>query len=917
MRNLLLAIIFLFTLSSQIYSQWIPQNSGTTNRFMTCFFLDENTGWAAGNLGTIVKTTDGGQNWISQSISTSDIIHSIFFTDPLNGWLVLYEFVPERHGAIMHTTNGGDSWFLQLTESGSTLHRVFFTDINNGYALGSSGILFKTTNSGQYWSDISPFYDYWLYSMFFFNPNEGWVGGGLEGYFLRTINGGQSWSYINLPTNERMMSLFFIDDNNGWACGAGGKIIRTTNYGLDWSLGNSGVNVELRDIKFINQEEGWSVGLSGKILHTVDGGAYWLQQNSGTSSSLFGAYFADSLKGWVVGENGIILHTTNGGGISTFQTTFEKTYGGINSERGVAINKTIDGGYMIGGSTASFTSSEDMYLVKLDSTGTIQWTKVYNSFGYDRIHGVEQTIDGGYFLSGYVGDGSGLFDLAFAKVDVNGNVVWAKYSGSVEAEEFRKLSLTPDGGFFAAGYNASFGVGAKDVQAMKVSSTGNIEWAKTYGTLYEDFNSSCKVALDGNYVLAGATDITGGYGIRPTIIKLDTLGNIIWAKYYQGYVEDWGRDLIETPDSGFLLVGETKSYGLGGSQDIYLIKTNSSGDVEWARSYGGIGNDVAYAVVKSSDGKYVVAGCTSSFGFGGYDGFLMKVKVDGSLEWFHTYGGYTSDYIYDMMETPDLGFALTGRRSSNTLGGDDVYLVKTDATGYSICAFGTYSPNIFVISNLQAIDLNMGTLNLISSANLTLTSFTPNSGQTTSCAIIPVELKSFNYEIEENDLVLNWSTVTEINNQGFKVFRDGSEIGFVAGSGTTTEPRQYFFRDEDIKSGTYNYILVQIDLDGSTHTMGELEVIVNDIPADFILEQNYPNPFNPSTKIQYSIPEETFMKLSVYNSLGEKVADLEEGMKQAGYYEVNFDGSDLPSGIYFYTLSTSKSTITKKMMLLK
>ena len=124
-------------------------------------------------------------------------------------------------------------------------------------------------------------------------------------------------------------------------------------------------------------------------------------------------------------------------------------------------------------------------------------------------------------------------------------------------------------------------------------------------------------------------------------------------------------------------------------------------------------------------------------------------------------------------------------------------------------------------------------------------------------------------------------------------------------------------KDESVKPGTYHYALVQIDFDGSTRSVGELEVIVNHVPSDFILEQNYPNPYNPSTKIRYSIPEETYIKLSVYNSLGEKVVDLEDGMKLAGYYEVSFDGSALPSGIYFYTLSTGKLTITKKMILLK
>jgi photosystem II stability/assembly factor-like uncharacterized protein len=917
MRNLLLAIIFLFTVSSQVLSQWIPQNSGTTNRFMTCFFLDDNLGWAAGNLGTIVKTTNGGQNWTSQSISTTDHIHSIFFTDPLNGWLVLYEFVPDRHGSILRTTNGGDSWFTQLTVWGYSLHRLFFSDSNNGYAMGSNGVFYKTINGGQSWNDISPFNSYWLYSAYFFNPSEGWVGGGLEGYLLRTINGGQSWSYIGLPTNERMMSLFFIDENYGWACGAAGKILRTTNYGLDWLLGNSGVNVELRDIKFINQNEGWSVGLNGKIIHTADGGTNWLQQNSGTINNLFGVYFADSLKGWVVGDNGVILKTTNGGGVSTYQTQFEKTYGGINSERGVVIDGTNDGGYVIGGSTASFSSSEDMFLVKLDSTGIIQWTKVYNSFGYDRIHGVKQTTDGGYYLSGYVGDGNGLFDMAIAKIDAIGNIVWSKYSGSVQAEELRKLSLTPDGGLLVAGYNASIGVGSKDVQTMKISSNGTIEWAKTYGTLYEDFNSSCKVASDGNYVLSGALDISGSYDVRPTLIKLDTLGNIIWAKYFQGYIEDWGRDLIETPDGGFLIVGDTKSYGLGGSQDIFLIKTDNSGNVEWAKAIGGIGNEMVHCALLTSDSKCIISGSTNSYGFGSYDAFLLRINLSGDIEWFHTYGGNTGDNGYDVVEGIDQGFALTGGRSSNTLGGDDVWLIKTDVAGFSDCAFGTFNPNVFVISNLQAINLNMGTGSLISAADLTLTTITPNSGQTTSCAIIPVELKSFNYKIEKNNVKLSWTTATEINNQGFKVFRDNNEIGFVAGSGTTTELRNYSFNDENLNSGIYNYALLQNDFDGTSRGVGELTVEVKNIPSDFILEQNYPNPFNPSTTIGYSIPEVSFIKLSVYNSLGEKVADIEEGEKPAGYYEVNFDASTLPTGIYFYALSTGKFTATKKMLLLK
>ena len=596
---------------------------------------------------------------------------------------------------------------------------------------------------------------------------------------------------------------------------------------------------------------------------------------------------------------------------------FEKTFGGVEPERGIQIDVTADGGYMIVGSTESFTSSEIMFVIKLDSAGNLQWNTVYDAYGYGKLTGLKQTSDGGYYLAGFIEGGFGFLDQFIMKTDMIGNVQWAKNFGGIEADEFRKLSITAGGDLIVAGSNASFGVGAKDVQAIKINNNGDVEWAKTYGTLYEDFNSSCIIASDGNYVLSGAVDITGSYGIRPTLIKLDTLGNIIWAKYYSGYIEDWARDLIETSDGGFLITGDTRSFGLGGSQDVYLIKTNSSGNVEWAKSYGGISNDVGYGVVLSNDGKYLVAGYTNSFGFGGYDGLLMKVDLTGSLEWFRTYGGNTSDYIYDLIIASDNGFALTGRRSSNTLGSDDVWLVKTDENGFSNCAFGNYNPNVFTISNLQAINMNMGMLSHISAATPNLTTIIPNSSQTTSCAIIPVELKSFNYQLENQNVFLTWSTATETNNMGFKVFRNDIEIGFVAGSGTTTEHRQYSFKDQNVFNGSYIYSLIQIDYDGSTEKVGEVEVVLNNVPTNYVLEQNYPNPFNPNTIIGFALPRATNIKLSIFNTLGENVVVLEEGFREAGYYHTEFNGSNLPSGIYFYTLSSDNFTSTKKMILLK
>ena len=917
MKSFLFTLLICLVLPAFIFSQWTQQNSGTQKNLHNLFFLNENLGWVCGYDGTILKATDGGVDWTSYNIGTMDDIHAIFFIDSLRGWAVLYEYNPERHGSVIHTTDGGVSWNVQFSEWGYTLHSISFIDENNGWVAGSSGAVYHTSDGGNLWIQQYPATEGgWLWPIFFFDNNVGWTAGDPAFGLFKSTDGGNNWVSYSIPMVVQVLSIDFLDYQTGWLCGAEGQIVKTVNGGLTWQNLQSSTSEYLRDIYFVNYNIGWCVGHNGTILYTNNGGNSWSSQMSNTSKILRAVQFINGQVGWVVGENGVILKTTNGGG-TLEQNIFEKTYGGVLGERGVVIENTVDGGFIIGGSTASFTSSEDMYLIKLDSLGSIQWSKVYNSFGYDRIHGIKQINDGGYYITGYVGDANGLFDMAFARLDANGNIVWSKSSGNFNPEEFRKLSLTADGGLLASGYNASIGLGAKDVQAMKIGSNGVIEWAKTYGTVYEDWSISCLMAEDGNYILAGESDITGNYDIRPTLIKLDTLGNIIWAKYYSGNNEDWGRDLIKTPDSGFLLAGETTSYGYGGSQDIYLIKTDGQGNVDWARAYGGIGEEMVFSVILTSDSKFLISGSTASYGFGGFDAFLMKVTQDGSVDWFHTFGGNTNDYGYDVVKAIDQGYALTGRRSSNTLGGDDVYLVKTDMNGVSSCAFETFNPNVFNIQNLESINLNLGTLDNISSTNLPLTTINPNSGENNSCATIPVELKSFNYQLEMDDVILIWSTATEINNMGFKVLKNGNEIAYIVGAGTTTEPRNYSFKDENLASGVFRYDLLQIDFNGQTENIGTLEIEIQNNPDHYSLEQNYPNPFNPITMIRYSLKDDSKVTLDVYDVLGNKVKSLVNSYQNAGIYEIIFDGSDISSGIYFYHLKAGQFTEIKKLVLIK
>lgn len=186
--------------------------------------------------------------------------------------------------------------------------------------------------------------------------------------------------------------------------------------------------------------------------------------------------------------------------------------------------------------------------------------------------------------------------------------------------------------------------------------------------------------------------------------------------------------------------------------------------------------------------------------------------------------------------------------------------------------------------------------------------------------IIPVELTSFT-AISNNGVVqLNWQTATELNNHLFEIERktEASEyrtIGYVEGSGTTTEPKNYSYTDNTVVSGSYTYRLKQIDFNGTFTYSPEVEVEV--APLTFNLGQNYPNPFNPSTKIKYDVPEAGNITLAVYNVVGEEVAVLVNGYTEAGSFDVTFDASNLPSGVYLYKLQSDNSVQTKKMILMK
>lgn len=187
---------------------------------------------------------------------------------------------------------------------------------------------------------------------------------------------------------------------------------------------------------------------------------------------------------------------------------------------------------------------------------------------------------------------------------------------------------------------------------------------------------------------------------------------------------------------------------------------------------------------------------------------------------------------------------------------------------------------------------------------------------------LPVELVSFSALTLEKGVILNWVTASEIQNQGWNVERKYSDsewtnIGFISGSGTSTEIKNYSFIDEKVKDGIVSYRLKQLDYSGEYSYSDIVEVDIKILPVEFALEQNYPNPFNPSTTINFEVPKASHINISVYNAIGEKVAIIANELFEAGRYSKTFDASNLSTGLYIYRLSSDDAVFTKKMILIK
>ena len=366
----------------------------------------------------------------------------------------------------------------------------------------------------------------------------------------------------------------------------------------------------------------------------------------------------------------------------TAQITFQRTYGGADDDIGYSVQQTDDGGYILAGATRSFgAGNADAYLIKVDALGDTLWTRTLGGENDDYGGSVRQTADGGYIVAGGTQSfGAGNSDLWLIKTDASGDTLWTRTFGGAGWDGGGSIEQTADGGYIVAGVTNSFGAGSDDVWLVKTDSFGQSMWAKTFGGTSDDGGSSVHQNPDGGYIVAGVTNSFGAGSDDAWLIMTDSLGDTLWTRTYGDTFSDEGSSVQPTADRGYVLAGSTTSFGAG-SYDVYLIKTDANGDTLWTRTFGGTVWDDGYSVQQTSDGGYVIAGMTRSFGAGNHDACLIKTDADGNAVWTRAFGGDSSDYGFSLQQTTDRGYIMVGYTESFGAGGQDVYLIKTDSLG--------------------------------------------------------------------------------------------------------------------------------------------------------------------------------------------------------------------------------------------
>lgn len=449
---------------------------------------------------------------------------------------------------------------------------------------------------------------------------------------------------------------------------------------------------------------------------------------------------------------------------------WQKSFGGYWEESANSVLQTPDGGYIFAGRTNSTDGDVvgyawgqhnpfygDVWIVKTNATGTIEWQKLYGGFYNDAAIKIINTTEGGYLFTGNSESSNGTvtghignYDYWVVKLNTTGDIEWQKNLGGTSEDLVRDIKQTADGGYIAIGHSSSNlpnAHGMKEVYLVKLSGTGTIQWWKAFGGSNDDIGHSVSQTLDGGYILTGTTkSANGNFTVNKGmtdifIIKTNAIGTIEWQKTIGGTKEDFGHCIIALADGSYVLSGATSSTDGDittinrGSTDLWVAKMDTSGTIIWQKSYGGTTSEYydSCKIYQTSEGGFITMGtaysndgdCVGAHSYNTGDVWTVKLNSEGNKQWQRCFGGRGDDYGLNIIETVDKGYMISGTSRNNIInpaGADwtpstinntyDAWLIKLNPDSFLLNNEEFTASNISVYPNPVSDVLNIDVSNI-------------------------------------------------------------------------------------------------------------------------------------------------------------------------------------------------------------
>lgn len=706
-------------------------------------------------------------------------------------------------------------------------------------------------------------------------------------YYYKSSNAGNNWSSIREYSLDSMLSIYdglFINSLTGWIVGCsgtvnGGKILKTTNGGNNWFEQNTGdINYENRCLSFLNNNNGWvggGGGVDGKLYKTTNGGDSWTSQVFSNSWRIFAVKFFDLNNGWIMGENAFLARTTNGG-----LTWIQKTINNIQP--------------------ATYTFYRDLFPVSNNEA----WALVVRNAGFIYSH-LYKTTNGGdnwnltySYTDSLSTDANSMWNIKFQNIStgfgIGGYGFFVKTTNA--GINWNRINTNSDLGF-NTGLNTMFFSGNAEI----FGAGGN----PGYTYIIKSVNSGSNWTLKSLNRMLQFSQITFannncGFAISDTdsgkVYRTTNSGNN-WDLSIE-YTNYWFKKIEFANSSTGCAIISPNSYG---NSNARILRTTNSGN-NWYDV--NTPSNITAFTIKFVNQQNGIIGCDSN---------RLFVTTNAGLNWnlvslahsipFDIEGISFINNSTGWLSGHHFRFLAPGVYIRNIL-----WKTTNSGSNWNIMydSIGSLSNNI-----MQFVNENIGFK--ISNTGFNGYYKTTNSG--TNWFNVPLAIYPSSGTLKFINQNTGWISGTSSNNRILLKTTNGGESWIYQINEYGSSIRSIYAFDENNAwfCGNYNSIYKTTDGGG---IIG-IEPISNSLPNHFSLSQNYPNPFNPTTIINYQLSASSNVSLKIYDITGKEISVLVNQKQTSGYYNVKFDGSNFPSGVYFYKITAEDFSETKKMILIK